>query len=707
MKKLIIFLLIFFPISIYAYDVELNGIFYDLNKDAQTASVVSGWPKYSGDIIIPNNIEVESVNYTVTSFGQGAFSQCKELTSISIPSSIISISAYCFNGCIALTTITLPKSINYIGMYAFQNCTNLSSVNITDFESWCKIEFDSYYSNPLIYAHHLYLNGQLITSFKVPDGISIIDKLLNGLSDLTSIYIPRSVSEIKANAFEGCDNIDSLVFQNGLDTLIVEEGSLGDINIKNLYLGRNLKRKAESSKIYMPFYNIPTLTNLTIGANVTYFDPYYFEGCYKIENLCLEDGEEELSIGDASRIYSPFSKCPISKLHIGRNLAGMGLPFAVSTPFTVTFGDKITSISRLSNCKGLSSISIPNSVKTIENGTFQNTSLINIVLPNSVTEIGSSAFSNCISLKTVTLSDSLSTISWSMFDGCESLTTISIPESVIEIGGWAFNNCSSLNNPVIPPKVSNIGIRAFYGCSSISSVNIPSSVKTIGGWAFRECKNLREVILENGTDTLEFLGESSNNESFYNCPLTSVFIGRHIYYTRANYSRKSPFQLGTIKKAIIDINMTPYDGNAFKNSSIDTVSITNNVTKLDTEILQGWSGLKYVLIADETTSLDFGAGGNFKYCPLDSVYLGRSMTYSSESPFRYNREGLKHLAFGNFVTELGDVDFLGLIALTSLELPHSLKKIGSQTFYGCKGLTSLTIPNSVTEIGKQAFDLCI
>lgn len=140
---------------------------------------------------------------------------------------------------------------------------------------------------------------------------------------------------------------------------------------------------------------------------------------------------------------------------------------------------------------------------------------------------------------------------------------------------------------------------------------------------------------------------------------------------------------------------------------ITSLRIPNNIRKVGANAFQNCGQLSSVIIEDGTESLDFKSGDNFMGCPLDSVYLGRNIKYNTNSPFRYNKEGIKSLTFGEYVTELGDVDFLGHIGLTTLELPHNLKKIGSQTFYGCKGLTSLTIPNSVTEIGEQAFDLCI
>ena len=215
---------------------------------------------------------------------------------------------------------------------------------------------------------------------------------------------------------------------------------------------------------------------------------------------------------------------------------------------------------------------------------------------------------------------------------------------------------------------------------------------------------MTDIIFENGTDSLEFWGEDSNNEAFKESGLSRVFLGRSIGYTKSHPLRKSPLaNLESLKEITIDINIS--NGSAFKGGNIESVTITNNVTKISTSALQDFTGLKSVTIEDSEKILDCDEGGNFYHCPLESVYLGRNISYINESPFRYNREGLKTLIIGDDVTELGEGVFSGHSGMTSLTLSKKLKTIGKQAFYGCEGLTSVFIPNSVMEIGDDAFDL--
>ena len=127
------------------------------------------------------------------------------------------------------------------------------------------------------------------------------------------------------------------------------------------------------------------------------------------------------------------------------------------------------------DCSGLTSVTIPDNVTSIDSTAFAGCSgLTSIIIPNSVTSIGREAFSRCSSLTSVTIPNNVTSIYWGTFYKCSSLTSIMIP------------NC-----------VTNIGDYAFYNCSSLTSISIPKSVSVIGNYAFANCSNLSSVLSEN------------------------------------------------------------------------------------------------------------------------------------------------------------------------------------------------------------------
>ena len=107
-----------------------------------------------------------------------------------------------------------------------------------------------------------------------------------------------------------------------------------------------------------------------------------------------------------------------------------------------------------------------------------------VVIPESVTQIGESAFSDCSGLASITIPRGVTHIGDSAFEDCSDLTCITIPEGVTHIGAHAFEGCSGLKSITIPEGVTDIGICAFCGCSDLSRITIPKSVMHIGSGAF-------------------------------------------------------------------------------------------------------------------------------------------------------------------------------------------------------------------------------
>ena len=121
---------VLFSISASAYDVEVDGIYYNLIAKGKKAEVTSGDNEYTGAIAIPSTISYNDEDYNVTSIGEGAFYGCSSLTSITIPNSVTSIGGSAFYGCSSLTSITIPNSVTKIGDRAFSDCTSLTSITI-------------------------------------------------------------------------------------------------------------------------------------------------------------------------------------------------------------------------------------------------------------------------------------------------------------------------------------------------------------------------------------------------------------------------------------------------------------------------------------------------------------------------------------------------------------------------------------------------
>ncbi len=371
---------------------------------------------------------------------------------------------------------------------------------------------------------------------------------------------------------------------------------------------------------------------------------------------------------------------------------------------TISYQDvtyTLTSIGGLAfaDCSLLTSVTIPNSVMSIGASAFYGTALYNnpsnwengelyinncliavdetiagdYTIKSHTRLIAASAFSDCSSLISVTIPNSVTSIGSFAFDDCSALTSVAIPNSVTEIGDYAFSGCSSLISLTIPNSVTSIGEKVFNGCSSLTSVTIPNNVTSIGDVAFW------------GTALYNNPANWENGALYINDCLIKVDEGF------ADHFR--------IKENTRVIACGAFAGC----SSLTSVAIPNSVTNIGEGAFAACSSLTSVTIPNCVTSIEAEA---FSDCSsLISLTIPNSVTWIGDYAF-HGCSSLISVTIPNSVTNIGEAAFGGCFSLTSVTIPNNVTSIGDCTFYLCSSLTSVTIPNSVTEIGRDAFYGC-
>lgn len=232
------------------------------------------------------------------------------------------------------------------------------------------------------------------------------------------------------------------------------------------------------------------------------------------------------------------------------------------------------------------------------------------------------------------LGESLKSVGNSAFKDCASLKGITIPDSVTGIGGRCFSRCESLAYAKIGAGVSIIPDEAFNNCKSLPEITIPKTVERIGNNVFPGCFALADVTIADRETELK-LGSNVKSPMFSSCPLKSVYIGGNITYGTTADDGYSPF---------------------YRNTSLETVRITDKETEI------------------------------------------------SENEF-YGCTSLKSVSMGDGIDTIGKYAFSGCSALGSFSFGTGLKSIGDEAFSDCTGMKKLVSKTAVPPVcGSQALD---
>lgn len=166
----------------------------------------------------------------------------------------------------------------------------------------------------------------------------------------------------------------------------------------------------------------------------------------------------------------------------------------------------------------ISSITLPNTLLSINNKAFYGLQVTNMEIPSSVAYIGAAAFSSCRKLKSISIPSGITCIEPELFRNCYNLQNINIPNSVTSIGKWAFWGCENLTSISVPDSVATIEHGAFLDCTSLVNIKLSNSLKKISSYLFSECKSIKNITIPNGVTEIE-------NGAFSNCKsLTNINI---------------------------------------------------------------------------------------------------------------------------------------------------------------------------------------
>ena len=501
----------------YAY----SSLSFTIN-DEGTAYTVTGYNGSAKSVVVPPYYN----ELPVIAIGENAFSHDTTLESVVIPEGVLIIEPYAFSGCTSLKSVILPDTFGSIGQGAFSDCSALESITLP-FVGGTENDASNYYFAYIFgaysYSESYYVPSSL-TSVVIKGG-SIAGSAFYNCSNIKSVTLPDTLSRIGQYAFNYCTSLESITLPESLVS-IGEYAFQGCSSLLSVTLPEGLTAIENYT-----FSNCENLSSINIPDSVTSIGERAFSYCYKLSDLYLGVGIE--TIGSYA-----FDEC--------------------SSLGQIVFSDKLVSIGTYAfeDCSGITSITVPPSVKNIGSSAFRGcSSLESITLPFVGSSLVDPSYTNFgyvfgttsyyshdsyvpSSLKTVVITGG-SNIAYYAFYNCDYITTLTLPDTLTSISNYALYSMDSLktlslpfigasrdgtlgeemalthfgyifgassyndNSYYVPTSLQKVTVTdcttiyqyAFYLCVNLSEIELLGEIDTIGQYAFSDCTDIKKVTL--------------------------------------------------------------------------------------------------------------------------------------------------------------------------------------------------------------------
>ena len=652
----------------------VNGIYYKLKSYSQkTVEVVvpfeyQGQPiqKYTNEISIPSTFSDESIKYTVIGIANHAFNN-SSVKKIVLPETVKSIGRYAFSNS-DLNSINITNAIKSIGEHAFENCFQLADINI-------------------------------------PESIEKIEPYTFCSTSIVNINIPASVREVGEFAFAKSRFAQTITLNENLDS-IGAGAFLACMRVTELTIPHNVK-KIGPQAFFMPALRTIKTTNIT-PATIT--DDVFYEDTYTRGELIIPFGylqaysnaqgwknfltkvESKISVSEGDLFYVDNVYYKITN-----NAENQKEVIVVHYPVE---GVATSSAIEIANTKGYTdAVAIPGVVKyqetdfrvvAVADSAFYGAKAMTSIEIKYTDTLGKNMCSNCSTLVTATLSESLKEIPANTFDYCENLTTLNKLPALETIKTKAFFYCKALQWPEFGDKLTTIESHVFYNCSAFTSIVYPQNVDIVPDYIFDYCENLTSVTLGENVTTV-------GDYAFANCPkLNSINFPAKV--TELPYR---VFYKSGLTTVVIPSTVKVLGNGAFASSSkLSNVTLHENLT-IETSVFESCTSLVSIKLPESLIKIP---ASTFSGCnKLKTVQMSKDVISIGNSAFK--RTALESFEFPELLTTVGSNCFEGCSLLTSVKINSKVKNLPVRLFAETK-LDKLVIPKNVESVESNLIYNC-
>ena len=516
------------------------------------------------------------------------------------------------------------------------------------------------------------------------------------------------IKEIKENAFSLCHNLPANIDLSGVETIGYNAFSYSDV--QTVKLGNSLTTFGEQA-----FQYCRSLTTLNIPGTIDNLQSWWFYECNKLTNVTLDYGSTALTLEDGTFSYAtnltidrtisgttPFSTTAVTKVALGSHMASTSAIQSLNlsqytglTELELLEGWTTVPSNAFKDIATVTTLTLPASLEQINEHAFDGTGLTSVTIPGTLKSMRNYCFANCSNLtsvtieygadplyfgyssfgdnnnvtdfimnrdldlgytldyqqvpnaKNVTVGPHVTFIPKNMFKGLTGLESLTIGNSVTEIGNYAFQNCAMPSGATIPfAQFKKIGDHAFEGCTNIPATLNLSAVEEIGGNAFKNCTSIENLTIGGGT------------------------IGSNAFNGCTNLSSI------TLNEGVTEIG----GGNFSGLTNLATISLPSTLKKIGGEAFRG----------DVNLTIPGGLPNGLEEIGIRAFYDCKKL----------------NVAIPSAVTSIGQSAFHNCESLTEVNIPAGVTSLGMYTFGGCIGLTSITIPGTLMSMNNGEFGGC-
>ena len=589
------------------------------------------------------NMETANIGDDINFIEQQAFVNCKKLTEVNMFGDDVALAGNIFDGCDNLQKVTLPYKLKRIGDATFEGCSNLSEINFP--------------STMTEIGNSAFKNCPKIKCAVLPEGLTFVGAdAFNGCTGMDSLIIKSKSPFIQDNAFYNCPNMNTIkvytspIYIKGAENSgIIPDYDTGNTPANN--------RKVYFLEKYKDYVTMSLYWNC--ADEIIYMQenmeavPFVDD---EVKRVCLAnwdaDNDGVLSYDEAARVTDLSGAFKLNN------------KISAFNELKLFTGLTYINESEFNGCTSLTEMSLPSTIKVIEDEAFESSGIRSIGIPSGVYEIGSDAFRNCKSLSELNVADgnryytavdnvlyskdmkqlivypaaienstfvipeSVEEISDNAFEnaGFESvvipetireigdyvfssskLREVKLPESITDIEDGMFKNCSYLESASYSEKLMSVGESAFENCISLKSIKLPATLNNIGKCAFGNTENMNEINVCSETGEITGLEESGIIPVDEN--LNILKNNRIVYVPKGcrDVYKSHPYWSHAIE--ILEIGETSSVGNVDTDAMVININGTNfKVSGGDTVNIYTVYGELYMKVYAHDRSINLPAG---------------------------------------------------------------------------------------------------